>query len=149
MDIVLRGFAIYVFLLIIFRLCGKRSLAQITTFDFVLLLLISEAVQQGLIGNDFSVSNAFLLIVTLVGLDIGLSLWKHWSPTMERLLEGKPLIIVEHGKLLQERMRKERVDEADIMAAARESQGLERLEQIKYAVLERDGVISIIPKEKS
>ena len=149
MDIVLRGFTIYIFLLIIFRLCGKRSLAQITTFDFVLLLLVSEATQQALLGDDFSVSNAFLLIVTLVGLDIGLSLWKQWSPTMERLLEGKPLLIVEHGKLLKERMVKERVDEADILAAARELQGLERLEQIKYAVLERDGVISIIPKEKA
>ena len=149
MDIVLRGFTIYIFLLIIFRLCGKRSLAQITTFDFVLLLLVSEATQQALLGDDFSVSNAFLLIVTLVGLDIGLSLWKQWSPTMERLLEGKPLLIVEHGKLLKEHMVKERVDEADILAAARELQGLERLEQIKYAVLERDGVISIIPQEKA
>lgn len=131
MDTVLRSFTIYIFLLIIFRLCGKRTLAQITTFDFVLLLLISEATQQAMLGNDSSVSTAFLIVVTLVGLDIALSLWKQRSPMMERLLDGKPILILEHGKPLKERMNKERIDEADILAAARESQGLERLEQIK------------------
>ena len=94
MDVVLRSCVIYVFLMLIFRLAGKRSLAQVTTFDFVLLLIISEATQQAMLGNDYSMSNAFLVILTLVGLDIVLSFWKQQSPTVDRLLDGNPLIIV-------------------------------------------------------
>jgi uncharacterized membrane protein YcaP (DUF421 family) len=147
MDTVLRGIAVYIFLLLIFRIAGKHSLDQITTFDFILLLIISEATQQALLGKDHSVTRALLVIVTLVGLDIGLSLWKQRSPKIASLLEGKPIVIVEHGKPLQERMDKELVDVTDVLASARERQGLERLEQIKYAVLERSGGISIIPTE--
>jgi uncharacterized membrane protein YcaP (DUF421 family) len=148
MDAVLRGAAIYLFLLLLFRIAGKRSLSQITTFDFVLLLIIAEATQQGLLGNDFSVTNAVLVIVTLVGLDIGLSLWKERSKTMEQLIDGVPLVIIEDGRPLKDRMSKARVDEGDILTAARELQGLERLDQIKYAVLERSGGISVIPKDQ-
>jgi uncharacterized membrane protein YcaP (DUF421 family) len=146
MDSVLRAVAIYAILLIIFRISGKRSLAQITTFDFVLLLVIGEATQQALLGNDFSLINAFMVILTLLGLDIGLSLLKQRSTTLERWIDDTPLVIVEDGRPLKERMDKARIDESDILAAARELQGLERMDQIKYAVLERSGGVSIIPK---
>ena len=76
MDAVLRSLVIYVFLLVVFRISGKRSLSQATTFDFVLLLVIGEATQQALLGEDFSMTNAFVVIVTLVGIDILLSLVK-------------------------------------------------------------------------
>ncbi|MDF3041519.1 MAG: rane protein, partial [Thermomicrobiales bacterium] len=95
MDSVIRAVAIYGILLIIFRVSGKRSLAQITTFDFVLLLIISEATQQALLGDDFSLINAFVVIITLIGLDIALSLLKQRSPTFELLIDDTPLIIVE------------------------------------------------------
>jgi uncharacterized membrane protein YcaP (DUF421 family) len=146
MDAVIRSIAIYFFLLVIFRIAGKRSLNQITTFDFVLLLVIGEATQQALLGNDFSITNAVLVIVTLVGISIALSLIKQRLPTIERIMDSVPLVIVENGELLQDRMQKARVDEADILSKARELQGLERLDQIKYAVVERTGSISIIPK---
>lgn len=146
MESVLRGVAIYLFVWLIFRIAGKRSLAQITTFDFVLLLIISEATQQALLGEDFSITNAFVVIVTMVGLDIGLSLLKQRWPFFDKLMEGAPLVIVEDGHPLRERMNKARVDEEDILTAARKLQGLERMDQIKYAVLERSGGISIVPK---
>jgi uncharacterized membrane protein YcaP (DUF421 family) len=146
MESVLRAVAIYVFLLLIFRITGKRSLAQITAFDFVLLLIIGEATQQALLGDDFSVINAWIVIGTLMFLELGLSLVKEWFPKLDRLLESAPLIVVDHGRVLKDRMSQERVDLSDVMAAAREHHGLERLEQIKYAVLERSGGISIIPK---
>jgi uncharacterized membrane protein YcaP (DUF421 family) len=149
MDAVLRGLSVYMFLLIIFRISGKRSLGQVTSFDFVLLLIIAETTQQALLGDDYSVTNAFLLIGTLVGIDIGLSLLKQRSAKLDRLLEGAPLVIVENEKLLKDRMDKARVDEEDILHAARELQGLERMEQIKYAVLERNGDITIVPKQES
>ena len=148
MDAVLRGLSVYMFLLIIFRISGKRSLGQVTSFDFVLLLIIAETTQQALLGDDYSVTNAFLLIGTLVGLDIGLSLLKQRSAKLDRLLEGAPLVIVEEGEPLKDRMDKARVDEEDILHAARELQGLERMEQIKYAVLERNGDITVVPKQE-
>ena len=148
MDAVLRAVAIYVFLLIIFRISGRRTLAEITTFDFVLLLIIGEATQQGLLGDDFSVTNAFIIIVTLIFADIALSLFKEHVPAAGKMLDGVPMLLVENGAPLRERMKKARVDEYDIMEAARQSQGLERMEQIKYAVLEVSGTISIVPKSK-
>ena len=146
MDAFFRTLAVYGFLLLIFRVSGKRSLAQITAFDFVLLLIIGEATQQALLGDDFSVTNAFLVILTLMAVDIGLSLLKQRVPKVERFIDGLPLVIVENGKPLQERMDKARIDEGDILSAARMLQGLERMEQIKYAVLERDGGITVIPE---
>ena len=146
MEMVLRAASIYVFLLIIFRVAGKHSLAEITTFDFVLLLIIAEATQQGLLGEDFSVTTAFLAVVTLVGIDTALSLLKQRWKVIGRLAEGVPLVIVENGHPLKEHMRKSRVDESDVLTAARMNQGLERMDQIKYAVLERSGGISIIPR---
>jgi uncharacterized membrane protein YcaP (DUF421 family) len=129
-EAVLRGLAIYLTLLVIFRLTGKRSLGQITTFDFVLLLVISEAVQNGMVGQSYSITTALVLVLTLVGVDLGLSLLKERSVRFQKWIEGLPLILV---------------DEGDILGAAREAHGLERLDQIKYAVLERNGGISVIP----
>ena len=149
MDSILRGAVVYLILLVLFRISGKRSLAQITTFDFVLLLIIAEAIQQAMIGEDNSMANAFLVVLTLLGLDVGMSLLKQRSPTIDRWLDDVPLVIVEDGRPLKNRMDKERVDEADILSAARELQGLERMDQIKYAVLERSGGITIIPKQAS
>jgi uncharacterized membrane protein YcaP (DUF421 family) len=90
--------------------------------------------------------NAALLVLTLLGIDVALSLLKGRSPTLEKLVDDVPLVLVEDGRPLQERMRNARVDEEDILASARMSQGLERMDQIKYAVLERSGGISVIPK---
>lgn len=146
MNVIVRVLAIYFGLLIILRLSGKRSLSQITTFDFVLLLIIGDATQQALLGDDFSITNAFLVIVTLIATDVGFSLLKQYMPAAEKIIDGVPLVIVENGTLLKDRMDKARIDEKDILTAAREKQGLERIDQIKYAVLERSGGISVIPK---
>lgn len=148
MESVVRALVVYILLVVIFRIAGKRALAQITTFDFVLLLIIAEAIQNGMVGQDYSLTNAFLLVVTLLGLDIGMSIWKQRSKRVEKLLEGTPLVIVEEGRLLQDRMQKARVDESEILSRAREMHGLERMDQIQYAVLERSGGISIIPKRE-
>jgi uncharacterized membrane protein YcaP (DUF421 family) len=145
MQSVLRATAIFIFLLLIFRITGKRSLAQITAFDFVLLLIIGEATQQALLGDDFSVMNAWIVIATLMGLDLLLSHLKHRFPRLDPLVDSMPLVVVADGKLIEARASHERVDLEDVLAAAREKHGLERLDQIKYAVLERSGGISIIP----
>ncbi|VVN80786.1 DUF421 domain-containing protein [Pseudomonas fluorescens] len=147
MDSVWRAVAIYLALMVLFKIAGRRSLADLTTFDFLLLLIIGEATQQALLGDDFSLTNALLVIITLIAVDVGLSLLKLRSPRTARLIDGGPTIIVENGQLLRERMRKARLVEADILEAARFSQGLETIEQIKFAIIERNGKISIIAYE--
>jgi uncharacterized membrane protein YcaP (DUF421 family) len=147
MDAVIRGVVMYAFLLLVFRLTGKRTLAQITTFDFVLLLIIGEATQNALLADDFSLTNSFIIILTLLALDVGMSLVKRKWPVTDRLLEGLPVVVVENGKAHRDRMAGERIDEEDVMVAAREQQGLERLEQVKYAVVERSGGVSVVPKD--
>lgn len=148
MNPVLRAGAVYLFLLLVFRLAGNRSVAQITTFDFILLLIVSEAISGVLVIEDYSVTNAFLVVITLVSLDIMMSLWKQRSPRVERILDGVPFTVIENGRPFKDRMTKERVDESDILAAARDKQGLERLDQVKHAIVEASGGISIVPKER-
>lgn len=145
MDSVLRATAVYLILLIIMRIAGKRTLAQVTVFDFILLLIIGEATQQALLGEDFSILNAAIVIATLVLLDIGLAILKQRSDLLDRVLDDTPVVIVDHGKPLRDRMDRARIDEQEILVAARELHGLERLDQIKFAVLERSGGISIVP----
>jgi uncharacterized membrane protein YcaP (DUF421 family) len=149
MDAVFRAAAIYLFLLLVFRIFGKRALSQITTFDFVMLLIIAETTQQALVGEDFSVTSCFLLVSTLLVIDRLLSYIKRHSWWFESISEGRPLIILKDGKPIEDRMEKSGVDVAEVLTAARELQGLERLEQIKFAILERGGVITIIPRESA
>lgn len=149
MDTVIRAVVVYLMLLVIFRIAGKRSLAQITTFDLVLTLIISEAIQQALIDDDNSMTNGMLLVVTLVGLNIVFTEVKQHLPRVEKILDGAPVVIVEDGTLLRDRMDRERVDEGDILGAAREFQGLARLDQIAYAVVEQSGHITVVPKDKT
>ena len=120
------------------------ELASLTT---VLLLIIGEATQQALLGEDFSVTNAVLVIMTLIAIDVGASLLKRRSERIAYLLDGSPTIVVENGVALEERLAKARLRLDDIMESAREN-GLERVEQIKFAIIERNGKISIIPREQ-
>jgi uncharacterized membrane protein YcaP (DUF421 family) len=148
MESVVRAVIIYFLLLVVFRVAGKRTLAQMTAFDVVLLLIIGESTQQALLGEDFSLVNCMLVIATFVVLDMLLAQVKQSLPRVERVLDEPPLVVVENGRPLFDRMVKERIDEADILHAARASHGLEHMAQIKYAVLEASGGISIIPAAK-
>jgi uncharacterized membrane protein YcaP (DUF421 family) len=99
-----------------------------------------------MIDNDNSMTNALLLVSTLIGMNILLSVvTKRWK-FLDKLVEDVPLVILKNGEPLRDRMRKERIDEDDILEAARASEGLERLDQIKFAILERTGHITIVPK---
>ena len=135
MESVIRGTAVYFFLLIIFRISGKRTLSQATSFDLILLLIISETTQQAMVDNDHSVTNGFLLIMTLVGTSLLLAWVKQFSPKLELLMDGQAVIVVENGKTIKRVMDKSRVDDEDILSAARMLHGLERMDQIKYAIL--------------
>lgn len=147
MEPVFRGITIYLFLWLIFRVSGKRTLAQTSPFELVLLLIISEVTNQAMVDSDHSITNAILLIITLVGMSILLSVIKHYSPAASRWLEGLPLPLVRDGQLLRENLDKTRVDEAEIMKSARCTQGVDRMDDVKDATIENDGTISIVPRE--
>lgn len=145
MTTVLNAALIYCILLIIFRVAGRRTVLQLTNFDFVLLLIVSEATQSALVGHDPSLTGSVLAIVTLVMLDIALSLCKMRFPALERWIDGVPLTLVRRGQVLTDRMARSRVDLEDVLRAAREFHGIGKLEEIEYAILEPNGRISIIP----
>lgn len=146
MDSVLRGAAIYIVLLVILRLSGRRTTAQMTPFDFVLLLIVAETTQQALLGDDFSITNAAVLIVTLFSIDIALSHVKQWLPRAGLLIDGTPTVLICNGKPDERALARARVSIDDVLATAREQQGLERLDQIKFAILEAGSGISVVPK---
>jgi uncharacterized membrane protein YcaP (DUF421 family) len=148
MESIARALVVYVLLLALFRIAGKRTLAHTTTFDLVLLLIISEAISNGLTGTDYSLTNAALIVITLILADIALSLMKRQSPRLESLIDGLPLVLFRDGRPVTEHMARERVDMEDILAAARERQGIARVEDIGEAVLERSGEISVIPRRQ-
>ena len=148
METVFRAVAIYLFLMLVFRISGKRSLAEMNAFDLVLVLIIGEAASQGLTGDDFSITTTFVLVTTLILMEKGFALLKQNSKPVERWLDDLPTVIVEDGKPLLAKMKQQEVNEEDVLEAARQSQGLERMDQVKYAVLERGGTISVVPMKK-
>jgi uncharacterized membrane protein YcaP (DUF421 family) len=133
-------------LMLLFRLSGKRTLSQATTFDFVLLLIIGEATQQALLGEDFSITMAAIVITTLVALDRGSDFLGYRFSWFDKLTESVAILLVDDGKLLKDRMAKAHVAEEEILMFARQAHGLESMSQVKYAVLEKSGGITIVPK---
>ena len=148
MDSVLRAAGVYLFVFVLVRLSGRRTIGQMDSFDFVLLLIIGEATQQALLGRDFSMVHSFLVVLTLVLIDTGASIWKQRSPLLSRILDGVPLEIVHDGQPRREYLDKERLSEADVMRAARAQHGLESLSEVKLAYLEADGKITVVPKRR-
>src|SRR5690606_4388512 len=146
MDAVLRAVAIYLVLMLIFRLTGKRTIAQLTPFDFVIILIVGEATQQALLGENFSVTYAALVIATLVLLERLADLLSSRFPLLKRRAERVPVVRVEDGRPLPHVMKREQITTEDVMSSARRNQGLERMDQIRWAVLETSGGISIVPR---
>ena len=146
MDSILRAATVYLFVWLIFRVAGKRTLSEITTFDAVLLLIVSETTQGGLVDNDNSLTNSILLILTFLGLDVALSYVKLRFPNVERIMDGAPLVIFDANGFRREAMQKERVSKDDVLHAARDLQGLSNMDQVGYAILEQTGDVTIVPK---
>lgn len=150
MESIIRATCVYIFLLIMFRIAGRRTLAETSTFDLALLLIISEATQNAMVGDDdSSLTSAFLVITTLIFIDIAFAWLKIRSPKLDRMVEDQPVVVLTHGIPNKTLMRACRITESDILAAARGQEGIETLHQIKYAVLEANGQISIIPEKSA
>ena len=144
--IVVNTSAIYLFLLLIFRIAGRRTLAETSSFDLVLLLLIGETTQQAMISNDDnSMISAGVAILTLVSADMGITYLRKAFPVFDHLLEGRSVLLIEEGQRRQPVIDAHGLDDEDLKEAARLSHGLTDMDDVRQATLERDGKISIVP----
>lgn len=144
METVFRVAIVYFFLMVGLRVIGKRDFSQLSPFDLVTLLLIPEIVQQAMIGEDFSLTNALIAVCTLFVLVFLTSTATHKNMRLERIIEGEPTVVISGGKFVPANMNKERLTPDEIYGELHKS-GLARLEQVQWGILETDGKLSFIP----
>jgi len=147
MDIVLRALVAYVFVLFLMRVVGRRELSSMEPSDVILLVVIGDLVQNGVTQSDYSVTGIVLAAGT-IGLLATLTAFVtfRWS-RIRNVIEGEPVILVEDGKLIERNMKHERLTLDEVMEQARLQQGVESLHDVRWAVLETSGSISIVKKE--
>lgn len=143
-DILLRTAAVYLVILIGLRLAGKREMGQMTVFDLVVLLLISNAVQNAMVGPDTSLVGGILAAVVLLVINALVARLRLKWPRLRHWIEGTPTLLALHGESIPEHLRREGVDEETLLAALREH-GVADLKSVEMVVLETDGSISVVP----
>lgn len=147
LQIMVRATVVYVALLVMFRLAGKRELGQMTVLDFVVILIISNAVQNAMIGTDTSLTGGLVAAATLIIVDRSVD----WTGFRYRWFGGKlagsPTLLVHDGRLIEQHLRREGITTEELMAALR-AHGIDTLPAVRDAVLEVDGTISVIPADR-
>src|SRR4051794_4243316 len=146
MDLVLRAIVLFGGVYVLLRAVGRRELAQMEPIDFVLLIVLGDAIQQGLTQDDYSVTGALVTIFSIAAIQVGLGYAAFRSTKVRRVLEGEPVILVEDGRLIDKNMRRARLVPEELEEEARLAQ-LQGIREIAWAVLETSGKISIIPKK--
>ena len=145
MDIVLRAIVVFAFLLVLTRIIGRRELSSLQPFDLILIIILGDAVQQGLTQDDYSLTGAFLAIGTIAVLQVLVSWIGFRFPRARPVLEGTPIVVVQDGDILERNAKRERLSVDEISEAARQ-QGIAHLSDVKWAVLETNGQITFIRK---
>jgi uncharacterized membrane protein YcaP (DUF421 family) len=146
MDIVLRAAALYAFVIFVMRIIGRRELSSMTPFDLVLLIILGDAIQQGLTQDDYSVTGAVLAIGTIATLQVVTSYLSFRFPAMRKVFQGHPIVLVDHGKFVHRNLRRERMTEEEVAEEARQQQ-IASLDQVDWAILEANGSVSFIKKD--
>jgi uncharacterized membrane protein YcaP (DUF421 family) len=145
MDLVLRAAVVFVFVVILTRVIGRRELGSLAPIDLVLLIILGDALQQGLTQDDYSLTGAFLVVGTLAVLQVFTSWLSFRHPLTRRVIEGEPLIVVQDGRPIERNLRRERLTVEEVAESARLQQ-IGSLDEVRWAVLERNGEISFIKK---
>jgi uncharacterized membrane protein YcaP (DUF421 family) len=148
MDIVLRAIIIYLVVFAFTRALGRRELATLQPFDFILLVVIGDLIQSGVTQNDLSVTGVIIVVSTIGILQVMISYLGFRVRRMRPFLQGEPIVLVENGQLIDRNMRRERLTLDDLAEKARLSE-IESISQIKWAVLETNGDISFIKQSGS
>jgi uncharacterized membrane protein YcaP (DUF421 family) len=147
LEIVLRAVAIYIFLLAAFRLMGSREFGQMTPFDLILLLIISESVSNALSAGDNTLGAAMISAATLLIINVAISHGKYRSKTFRKIVTSSSKKLIENGVPIHDTMKRETMTLDDLLEALRE-EGVEHLDEVKAAYLESDGKISVIKRRK-
>jgi uncharacterized membrane protein YcaP (DUF421 family) len=148
MDIVLRAIVIFAFLFLLMRVIGRRELSSLEPFDLILLIVLGDAVQQGLTQDDYSLTGAILAVGTIAVLQVLVSYTSFRFPRLRPLLDGEPLVVLQDGKPIERNMKRERLTLDDLAEAARK-QSIGSLDEVQWAVMETSGSISFIKKSES
>lgn len=148
MDIVLRGIVVFFFLFVLVRVMGRRELSSLEPFDLILLIILGDAVQQGLTQDDYSMTGSLLAVGTIAILQIVTSWVNFRVPKLRPFLDGEPIVIVQDGHEIERNMRRERLTSDDLAEAARK-EGIATLDEVAWAVMETSGSISFIKKSGS
>jgi uncharacterized membrane protein YcaP (DUF421 family) len=145
MDIALRGIVLYAFIVLVMRVIGRRELSSMTPFDLVLVIILGDAVQQGLTQDDYSVTGAIIAVSTIASLQVLTSYLSFRSKRVRRVLEGLPVVLVDHGKIVERNLNRERMTEDEVAEEMRQQQ-IASLDEVQWAILESNGSISFIEK---
>ncbi|MDR7534391.1 MAG: DUF421 domain-containing protein [Armatimonadota bacterium] len=142
---IIRALLVYLFLVIILRVGGRRELAQMNAFDLVVLLTISNTVQNAIIGNDDSLFGGIIGATTLVLANLVVVRFLYRHPALDRKIEGEPVWLVRNGGIIEEHLRREMITEDELLAAVRR-QGVPSIEDCDQVILETSGTITVIPR---
>lgn len=148
MDIAIRAVVLFAFVFLLTRIIGRRELSSLQPFDLVLLIIIGDAIQQGLTQNDYSLTGAMIAVGTFAVLQIGVSYLGYRFRALRPVLEGHPIVVVQDGKVIKGNLNRERITEDELAEEARKQQ-IASIERVQWAVLETNGQISFIPKQQS
>lgn len=146
LDVILRSAVIYIFIIIAIRIFGKREISQLSIFDLVFILLLSNAVQNAMVGEQTTLLSGILAAGTLFAVNKILSSITYRSPKVNKWLEGSPLMLIYHGKILKKHLQQAMLPEEELEQAIREH-GVRDASDVDLAVLETDGNISILSKD--
>ena len=146
MDLVVRAIVVFFFLLVLTRVIGKRELSSLQPFDLILLIILGDAVQQGLTQDDYSLTGVVLTVGTIAVLQVFVSWLTYRFPRVRPIIEGEPIIVMQDGKPVERNLKRERLTLEEIAEQARK-QSIAHLDQIKFAVLETDGTLSFIKNQ--
>jgi uncharacterized membrane protein YcaP (DUF421 family) len=143
MDIVLRAAVLYFFIVLVTRIVGRRELSSLSALDLILLIVLGDAVQQGLTQDDYSVTGAMIAVATIASLQVFTSYLSFRSQKASKVLEGLPMVLIDRGRLVGENMRRERIS-ADELAGEMRGQQIAAFDEVEWAILEANGTISFI-----
>jgi uncharacterized membrane protein YcaP (DUF421 family) len=146
MDIAIRSIVLYVFILVVTRVIGRRELSSISPFDLILLIVLGDAIQQGLTQDDYSVTGAIIAVSTLASMQVLTSYVGYRSQRARKVLEGLPIVMVEDGKLVEHNVKRERMT-ADEIAEEMRIQQIASFDELQWAILESNGSLSFIKKQ--
>jgi uncharacterized membrane protein YcaP (DUF421 family) len=147
-ELVARVVLVYAFLFILLRIVGKRHVGEMAPFDLLVVLILSESVQNALLANEMSVTGGFIASATLLGLSFLASFAAWHSQKTERLLEGVPQVLVHNGVVCKEVMQSNKITQAELLEAMRKH-GCASIRKVHFAILENDGKISVGLREKT